>query len=144
MLTNTNKPSADQLCAKTGSEAVNVDMQVASLPEGCIETLFLNYCIVSQAKPADKIGSIHVPESAKAATEYAAQIGRIEAVGQYFYNHGVYKSIPEADRPKVGDYVFFRPYVARRIEPEGVVMLVLKDDDLIGKINPAKKFNLFT
>ena len=140
-----NKPSADKLSAKVGAEPTELNLDVDDMPQGALPDLYLNYCIISKARAKEKTaGGIILTDSAKEATEYAAQIGRIEKVGEFFYNRGVFKEIPEDRRPGVGDYVCYKPYVSRRIVVDGVELSILKDDDIISKIDPSHHFQIHT
>lgn len=138
------KPVGD-LTAKTHSEMPGVIMEAADLPEFYRDHVAKNLCIISPAKAAEKTaGGIILAEKTKEATEYASQIGRIEAVGPFFYNKKRFGE--EADNaPQVGDFVMFEPYVGRRFEVGGDLFLLIADDQImIKKLDPRDDFHLYT
>jgi len=139
------KPTPDKLCRKLHAEAPDISLDIPNMPEGAIEQVYGNLCIISKARAKEVTkGGIILTEDSRSAADYASQLGRIEMVGPFFYNRGVYKDLPEDQRPKVGDYVSYTPYVSRTLSFDGVDVEILQDEHIIAKINPSTEFKIRT
>jgi len=88
----------------------------------------LNDCLIAKARPSEKVGSILLPERTKDEDATLSQIGKIMAVGPLFYQLGSARNVPEADRPKVGDYVYYGAYIGNRVAlrnmPDSLFILI--------------------
>lgn len=138
----TEKPIS-KLAAKVGAESPTVLMEAPELPEFYKNQITKNCCVISVARPAEKTkGGLILAETSKEASDYAAQVGRIEAVGPFFYNK---KRWGDAEAPQVGDWVMFEPYVGRRFNIGDNRFLIIEDTNiLIKKLNPSDDFKLYT
>lgn len=137
---------AASLAAKVGSEGVPVHMEFDSLPEkyksraGWVKQ---RCCMVAIAhKPEKTASGLYIPDSQKDKAEYAAQFGRIEAVGPFFYVGKDGKQRPEA--PKVGDVIHFTPFSGRRIKIAKGQFITINDTDILaGPIDPEDEFEIY-
>lgn len=99
----------------------------------------LNLCIVSPIKASDYMGeskAIIRPEMAKEADDYLCSIGRIEAVGEFFYASALLKTAKII--PQVGDFVEWDPHAADRFEVNGMMFLRIKDSNILGIVYPGE------
>lgn len=141
-VTETVKPIS-QLAAKTHPEIPAINMEAPSLPEFYKGQVCKNLCIIATARPSEKTKSgIILTTKTTEAVDYAAQIGRLEAVGPFFYSK---KRFGDVEAPQVGDFVMFTPYVGRRLDIGDDKFLIIEDTDiLIKKLDPSHDFKLFT
>lgn len=140
---SSSKPQPKQLAAKIHPEPGVMAMEVPDLPDFYRDQATQNLCIVSVAKAAEKSkGGIFIPDVANEASDYLAQIGRIEAVGPFFYNE---KRWGDVEAPQIGDFVMFEPHVGRRFDLNGNKFMIIKDTHiLLRKLRPEDDFKLFT
>jgi co-chaperonin GroES (HSP10) len=139
-----NKPIS-KLAAKVDSETPFIQMECPELPERYRDKALKNLCIVSLAKIAEKSkGGIILTPSAKEATEYASQIGRIEAVGPLFYEKKRWGD-GAINPPKVGEFVYFAPYTGRRFTLNDEDYMFLEDRDILMRdLDPSDHFKIYT
>lgn len=128
--------------AKLKAEAFLFDFDVDDFPEGC-STPLQDLCVIAPLKPKEKTkGGIILAESTKEVGDYIAQFGRIERIGEFFYETGAFKEAKT--KPKVGDYVQFLPYNGRRFDVNGMKFYLLTQKDLLQIINPEFDLQIYS
>ena len=141
-ITDTSKPDVGKLAAKVHPEPASITMEAPDLPDFYKDMVTRFLCIVSLAKAA-KIskGGIHFADVSVEAVDYCAQIGKLVAVGPFFYSE---KRRAGSESPKVGDFVMFEPHVGRRFDLNGDTFMILEDKHiLLRKIRPEDDFKLY-
>jgi co-chaperonin GroES (HSP10) len=129
-----------KLVAKTEPEAAVLDFTCPDLPDGF--RAFGRTCIISCAVPNEKTASgfLILPDEAIAHMRYLAQMGRIVSVGELFY-----KTKQEIDKPKVGDFVNFRPHAATFVMIGGHQFAYITEErEIFGTVDPKKPISIFT
>ena len=86
-------------------------------------------------------GGIVIPQSNQAAQSILNTVGRVIALGPtagLSPRLGGDETKPHPEFPKVGDFVLYGRYAGQKVVFKGVKMLVLNDDELLGKVpNPS-------
>ena len=99
------------------------------------------FCVISPLLPEEKTtGGIFLAPTTLDAGEFVINVGKIVAVGPQFYKHPQMVEDGELSMgvaPKVGDYVSVKRYTGERMEVNDSVFLVVRDVDILTKVNPA-------
>jgi len=124
----------NKLAAKVKAEPMIYDFDVDEFPIEC-STPLQDICVIAPLKPKEKTaGGIILAPTTTEIGDYIAQFGRIERVGEFFYETGAFKEAKV--KPKVGDYVQFVPYNGRRFDVKGAKFFLLTSKDILQIINP--------
>jgi hypothetical protein len=92
-------------------------------------------------------GGIFLPDDVLDAQNWAHQLYKVAAVGDFVFRGPRYKEmgVTDADRPAPGDLYLISPKQPQRFSYKGVPFVVVNDDQLWGKVKPdhAEGFSFY-
>ena len=97
--------------------------------------------VIRQLGVREKIGSIHLPDSAKDAQSWTHGLGVVLKVGKSAYRGRKYEDLglTSEDAPKVGDIIQFQARgVPTRFRVQGIEVMVIPDDAYYAKVLPEQ------
>lgn len=109
---STGKP-IEKLGPKAASEILRYNFDVIEFP---LKRFMVrqDWCLISPLIAEEKTaGGLILPDVAREVDEYISQAGKIEILGPLFYQLEPWNK--DHNPPKVGDYVFIKPYVSQRV-----------------------------
>ena len=131
----TGKP-IEKLGPKAASEILRYNFSVVDFPLKRF-AVRQDWCLLSPIIAEEKsAGGIILPDVAREVDEYISQAGRIEILGPLFYKLEPWDK--DANPPKVGDYVFIKPYVSQRVMFGGNKFLLTPQTAITATFDPTE------
>lgn len=109
------------------------------VPEGLpVPPLWKLFVIPIRLRRVSK-GGIILHDDSVEALEWHHQLYKVVAVGSKVYEGPAYKSydLTDADKPKVGELWIVDPKQPRRFKFDGYTVIIINDDQLQGRVDPA-------
>lgn len=132
-----------QTAAKVGAQASEFDFEVHELPEGYDGQVLLDMALIAPMRPREKTaGGVILTAKTQEVDEYSAQLGKILKVGEAFYELAPHKDFKV--KPKVGDFVQFRPYAGIRHQINEAMYILIRQQDIFAIIDPKFKYKIYT